>query len=80
MDILRVVFISIAMLATFAGASSPAAAAESYDACVGFIDSVPAVITTQGIWCLRQDLDTSASSGHMIDIQANNVTHRLQRL
>jgi len=62
------------VLTAVTGAAAPAPATESYDACVGFIDSVPAVITTQGIWCLRQDLDTSASSGHMIEIQTNNVT------
>ena len=74
MHILRALFISIATLAAFGGASSPATAAESYDGCVGFIDALPQTITTQGIWCLRQDLDTSASSGHMIEIQTNNVT------
>jgi len=74
MHILRPLFILIATLTAFGGVSSPAAAAESYDACVGFIDALPAVITTQGIWCLRQNLDTSAASGNMIDIQTNNVT------
>ena len=74
MDILRALFISIAVLAAFCGASNPAAASESYDNCVGFIDALPAVITTQGTWCLRQNLDTSATSGNMIEIQTNNVT------
>src|SRR5205085_1744728 len=74
MDILRRLFIAIATLAAFAGASGPAAAAESYDGCFGFIDALPATITTQGTWCLRQNLDTSATSGPMIDIQTNNVT------
>jgi hypothetical protein len=74
MDVLRPLFILTATLMALGGASSPAAAAESYDACVGFIDSVPATITTQGIWCLRQNLDNSASSGHIIEIQTNNVT------
>jgi hypothetical protein len=74
MHILRALFISIATLAAVGGASSPATAAESYDGCVGFIDVVPATIAAQGIWCLRQDLDSSASSGHMIEIQTNNVT------
>jgi nitrous oxidase accessory protein NosD len=74
MHILRPLFIAIATLTAFGGVSSPAAAAESYDACVGFIDALPATITTQGIWCLRQNLDTSAASGNMIDIQTNNVT------
>ena len=74
MDILRRLFIAIATLAAFAGASGPAAAAESYDGCFGFIDALPATITTQGTWRLRQNLDTSATTGNMIDIQTNNVT------
>jgi hypothetical protein len=74
MHIFRFVFIAIATLAAFGGASGPAAAAESYDSCFGFIDALPATITTQGTWCLRQNLDTSASSGNMIEIQTNNVT------
>src|SRR5207248_7856530 len=28
----------------------------------------------QGTWCLRQNLDTSATTGNMIEIQTNNVT------
>ena len=74
MHIFRFLFIAIATLAAFAGASGPAAAAESYDGCFGFIDALPATITTQGTWCLRQNLDTSATSGNMIEIQTNNVT------
>ena len=74
MHILRFFFVSIVTLAAFAGASGPAAAAESYDSCFGFIDALPATITTQGTWRLRQNLDTSATTGNMIEIQTNNVT------
>src|SRR5205823_10248096 len=74
MHIFRFVFTAIATLAAFAGASGPAAAAESYDSCFGFVDALPATITTQGTWCLRQNLDTSATSGNVIEIQNNNVT------
>ena len=49
-------------------------AAQSLDTCVGFIDSVPATITTQGVWCLRHDLSTSITNGNAITIAANNVT------
>jgi hypothetical protein len=35
-------------------ASSTADAAQSYDNCTGFIDALPAVITTQGTWRQRQ--------------------------
>jgi len=53
---------------------APAIAAESYDNCTGFVDSVPATIATQGVWCLRKDLSTAMASGAAITIAANNVT------
>jgi parallel beta-helix repeat protein len=49
-------------------------AARSYDSCTGFVDSVPATITTPGVWCLRKDLGTSVTSGNAVTIAANNVT------
>jgi hypothetical protein len=55
------------------GAPRTAQAAESYDNCTGFITSLPAVITTQGTWCLKKDLATAMTSGSAIDIQTNNV-------
>ena len=51
-----------------------AQAAESYDNCTGFITSLPAVINTQGTWCLNKDLATAITSGDAIFIQTNNVT------
>jgi len=51
-----------------------AVAAEGYDSCAGFIDSLPATIGQQGTWCLRKDLSTAMASGHAITIAANNVT------
>lgn len=38
------------------------------------ITSIPAVITTQGIYCLQQDLATSNPGINAIAIQTNNVT------
>lgn len=38
------------------------------------ITALPATISAQGIYCLKQDLSTSLASGTAIDIQANNVT------
>jgi parallel beta-helix repeat protein len=56
-------------------ATTPAArAAESYDNCNNFIDTLPATISTQGVWCLRHDLSTNLTSGAAITINANNVT------
>src|SRR4249919_2976114 len=66
----------IFVLLTFAlllGAPRAAEAAESYDNCTGFITSLPAVISTQGTWCLKQDLSI-AVSGIAITLNANNVT------
>lgn len=53
---------------------SPARAARSYDNCTGFIDALPATVSTQGTWCLRRDLTTALASGNAITIATNNVT------
>ena len=52
---------------------APARAAESYDNCTGFIDRVPATISTQGTWCLRHDLSTAITSGNAVTVATNNV-------
>lgn len=51
-----------------------AQAAESYDNCSGYIESLPTYISTQGNWCLRKDLNTAITSGAAIAVHANNVT------
>jgi len=61
----------LACAALFAPAD--AVAAESYANCTGFIDSVPATLTTQGNWCLRADLSSALASGAMITVATNNV-------
>src|SRR5262245_38126235 len=38
------------------------------------ITSLPAVITVQGVYCLKGDLSTAITSGNAIAIQTNNVT------
>jgi len=65
---------AIALILLVAFYARPAVAAESYDNCSGFIDSVPTTITTQGVWCLRADLSTNISSGPAINVAVNNVT------
>ena len=55
-------------------AALQAVAAESYDNCTGYLDTVPASITTQGTWCLRQDVGSAVASGNAISINTNNVT------
>jgi hypothetical protein len=66
--------ISLAFALISASLAAGQSHAETYQTCAGFIDSVPATITTQGTWCLRHDLATSISSGSAISINTNNVT------
>lgn len=67
--------VSVSAVLVFAAIlSAPAAAQETFHTCVGFIDEVPATITTQGVWCLRRDLGTNITSGVAIAIAAPNVT------
>lgn len=63
-------FLILAMLA----APRAAHAAEGYDNCAGYITSVPAVISTPGIWCLKQNLSTAITGGNAIRIYADDVT------
>ena len=65
-----------AVLAVSAVSLAPSSvrAAESLEGCVGFIDSLPATIATQGVWCLREDLSTAMASGNAISVDTNNVT------
>ena len=51
-----------------------AQAAESYDNCNNYITSLPAVIGSQGTWCLKNDLTTAITSGNAITVNTNNVT------
>ena len=64
----------LAILGCLMAVPSQTHAAESYDNCAGFIDTAPAVIATQGTWCLRQNLSTAMTSGNAIEITTNNVT------
>lgn len=52
----------------------PGRTAESLEGCTGFITTLPAVVDTQGVWCLRGDVNTAMTSGSAISIQANNAT------
>lgn len=71
----QLVLVICALLAGFTAFAPSARAAESYDNCTGFIESLPANISTQGTWCLRKDLSTSISSGIAgVTIATNNVT------
>jgi parallel beta-helix repeat protein len=49
-------------------------AAESYDNCIGTVETLPATIGTQGVWCLKADKSTAITSGAAITIAVPNVT------
>lgn len=51
-----------------------ARAADDFDNCSGFIDTLPKTITTPGTWCLRKDLATAMSQGKAINIASDGVT------
>lgn len=61
-------------IAVLAAAANRAPAAESYDSCVGDINTVPTVIATGGTWCLRHNVITTATNIRAVDIRTNNVT------
>lgn len=63
----------LGFLLVLVATSNVAVAGKSYDACTGFIDSLPAVVSTQGTWCLRRNLSTAATSGSAISIANNSV-------
>ena len=54
--------------------AADAHASEGQDNCTGFIDAIPATITSQGTWCLRHHLSTAIASGAAIEVATNNVT------
>ena len=54
-----------------AGFALPAAA--EVNECIS-ITSLPTVITTQGVYCLKQNLNASLASGAAITVNTNNVT------
>jgi hypothetical protein len=50
-----------------------ARAAHSYGTCSGYIDSLPATVSTSGTWCLRSDLLSAPSSGAAITVESDFV-------
>ena len=66
--------IIVSAIATSAAGAAPADAAESYDSCTYFVTSLPVVIESQGVWCLRNDLAFAPTSGNAIEVKTNNAT------
>ena len=63
----------IILLLVLLGLAAPGRA-ETVATCTGFIDTLPAVLTTGGTWCLDHDGATSMKSGTAVTVAANNVT------
>ncbi len=68
------ILLAMAALPAQLAISTPAHAVETFHTCTGFIDSIPTTISTQGTWCLRNNVSTSITSGAAITIATNNVT------
>jgi hypothetical protein len=54
--------------------AAPAHAAKSFDSCTGYIAAAPAIINLPGTWCLKQDINISATGGNAITVLADDVT------
>lgn len=79
MNAVRHIAIGLIVAASTFPASAPEAqistpAARGFDQCAGFIDSLPATISTPGTWCLRRDLSTAIDRGNAIAVTSDNVT------
>ena len=70
---LATAWLALAGLALLLLTIPPAHAGKGRDNCVGYIDTLPAQLTTQGTWCMRGNLSTSLYSGGGIQINLNNV-------
>jgi len=64
----------LAASALLAGLATNPAQAETFHTCGTIINTIPAVINSQGVYCLSHDVSTAISSGNAIDIKVNNVT------
>jgi parallel beta-helix repeat protein len=69
----QTLLLSAIALAGLSLPAAPAHAAESYDACTGFVTTAPFAISTPGVWCLNKNLAMGAASGSAIIINASNV-------
>jgi hypothetical protein len=74
MNLNRLLTTAALLLAGQFATPRPALAAETYHTCKGFITTLPTTISTQGVWCLKQDLATAITGGNAIYVGTNNVT------
>lgn len=61
------------LLLVAGGFALPAIAAQGTASCKGYIDSLPATVSSQGVWCLRKNLSFSGSGAALL-VTGNNVT------
>lgn len=50
------------------------ARAETFSTCNHFINAIPTTLSSQGVYCLVQDVGTAIATGAAITVGANNVT------
>jgi len=62
------------LLAGLVLAAVAPARAETFHVCNQFITAIPTTLSSQGVYCLTQDVSTAISSGAAITIAAPNVT------
>ena len=68
-------FAAVIAAALASVAAGPAAAADDHDSCVGFIDELPVVISTQGTWCMRGNLTFMVDVADIaVQVQVPGVT------
>jgi hypothetical protein len=62
------------LLAACGLAAAPAAHAETFSTCTQFINTLPATLSSTGVYCLAKDVATAVTTGAAITVAANNVT------
>ena len=74
-DAVRSRFVVFAFIILCAMRPQAAAADSGVTACTGFVDALPALIETPGVWCLRRNLAVKPTlKGSAITVAADNVT------
>ena len=65
---------SCALALAAAATPSAADAARGTDSCRAYIDTLPAVVSTPGVYCLRAGLATATSTGTAITVAGHHIT------
>jgi hypothetical protein len=62
------------LVALFGLVFAAPAHAETFSTCNHFINAIPTTLSSQGVYCLAQDVSTAITTGAAITVGANNVT------